>query len=492
MRTRSILFLVSLGIVSVFSQVQEIDQTDKINALKRELEESRKLRDLVLTKRWEDKRKYTDSREEFNEMFLELKSGLEMKNLEREKLLDQISILTKNLEEQKAELETEKSQFLGLSYIQKTHVRDWVDKLYSDFPYDVANRQEYFNRLLKMAEENKDSPESILREIVKAYSKEITTSREITLSEKPLVLADFETGEGMYLRIGTYGAAYQDKNTGRVGILLKTGSSGPSRFEWHEGLVDQAENALSEFFKQAVSVQKGQQNWQDKIIPLDILQSSMVMAGYTQEKQTFIQKFVSTVKSGGVWMIPLFIVAIFALLIAIERYFVWFSKSRVSPKQLDVLVEKIKMGQISEAKKIAEANAKNPTSKCILSLLNSSEKNRPNAEKDFQETVLQEIPKLEKRLTTLSVLGATAPLLGLLGTIVGMIQLFETITVYGSNDPKLMASGISVALVTTEAGLIIAIPVMLMHNYLSNCMDQLIQQIEDYGLRVTNLIWPKG
>lgn len=88
-------------------------------------------------------------------------------------------------------------------------------------------------------------------------------------------------------------------------------------------------------------------------------------------------------------------------------------------------------------------------------------------EVELQEIVMTEMPKLDKGLGTLKLLAAIAPLLGLLGTVVGMINTFQSITLVGNADPKLMAGGISQALMTTVMGLLVAVPLLFSHNYLS-------------------------
>jgi len=88
----------------------------------------------------------------------------------------------------------------------------------------------------------------------------------------------------------------------------------------------------------------------------------------------------------------------------------------------------------------------------------------------------------------LAVLGAVAPLLGLLGTVTGMIDTFRVITLFGTSDPKLMSGGISEALVTTELGLAVAIPIMLLHTYLSRKSDHLIGDMEAKAVQMTNII----
>ena len=107
----------------------------------------------------------------------------------------------------------------------------------------------------------------------------------------------------------------------------------------------------------------------------------------------------------------------------------------------------------------------------------------------MQEVLLHEIPVIEKHLPTLKSLGALAPLLGLLGTVTGMISLFEVITSYGTGDPKLLAGGIAEALVTTEFGLIVAIPTILFHRILLNIAGRVISDIERHSITLLNIGW---
>ncbi|MDO5575500.1 MAG: MotA/TolQ/ExbB proton channel family protein, partial [Fibrobacter sp.] len=78
---------------------------------------------------------------------------------------------------------------------------------------------------------------------------------------------------------------------------------------------------------------------------------------------------------------------------------------------------------------------------------------------------------------------------GLLGTVTGMINLFEVITKFGTGDPKILAGGISEALITTEAGLIIAVPVLLFHNYLRNRKKKIVVELQLHALRLLNRIY---
>jgi len=97
----------------------------------------------------------------------------------------------------------------------------------------------------------------------------------------------------------------------------------------------------------------------------------------------------------------------------------------------------------------------------------------------LDEAILREVPKLEKGLTTIKVFSVIAPLLGLLGTVTGMIETFQMITLFGTGDPKLMAGGISEALVTTMLGLIVAIPLTFLHSLVSSRSKGIAEVIEE-------------
>ena len=98
------------------------------------------------------------------------------------------------------------------------------------------------------------------------------------------------------------------------------------------------------------------------------------------------------------------------------------------------------------------------------------------------------MPRLERFLAILAIFGAIAPLLGLLGTVTGMIDTFRVITLYGTGDPRMMSGGISEALITTELGLAVAIPIMLFHTFLSRRVDHLVGDMEEKAVALTNII----
>lgn len=155
-------------------------------------------------------------------------------------------------------------------------------------------------------------------------------------------------------------------------------------------------------------------------------------------------------------------IGVVGLLIAFERYF-----------YLLVVGFNIKRQMKRES-----ISLKNPLGR-IMSVYQDSNADLETLNLQIDEAILRETPKLEKRVDLLGVLGAIAPLLGLLGTVIGMIETFQSIALFGTGDPKLMSGGISQALVTTGLGLIVAIPVMLLHGFIQGKSSRLVQILDE-------------
>ena len=127
----------------------------------------------------------------------------------------------------------------------------------------------------------------------------------------------------------------------------------------------------------------------------------------------------------------------------------------------------------------------------LFSVVNRAMETRDAAEKSLQEALLREQPKLDKRMGLISAIGTIAPLLGLLGTVTGIITLFTVITELGTNDARVLAGGISEALITTETGLIIAIPVMILHGLLSEKVEQVTSELYIQSTSLLNKLFPE-
>ena len=135
--------------------------------------------------------------------------------------------------------------------------------------------------------------------------------------------------------------------------------------------------------------------------------------------------------------------------------------------------------RVNAQRKSSEASTDNPLGKIFAVYEANSSAPPSTLELKLDEAVMREVPKLEKYQSLLKVIAGVAPLIGLLGTVVGMIKTFQTITLFGTGDPKLMADGISQALITTVEGLVVAIPLVFLHSLISSRSKELIEVLEE-------------
>jgi biopolymer transport protein ExbB len=129
--------------------------------------------------------------------------------------------------------------------------------------------------------------------------------------------------------------------------------------------------------------------------------------------------------------------------------------------------------------KSGKANKNNPLGRVLLVAESNPNVDTETLELKLGEAILQETPALERFLTLIKIISTIAPLMGLLGTVTGMIQVFQQITVYGAGDPTIMAGGISMALMTTVLGIVAAIPAILMHSWVKSKSDRIIHIMEE-------------
>jgi biopolymer transport protein ExbB len=194
-----------------------------------------------------------------------------------------------------------------------------------------------------------------------------------------------------------------------------------------------------------------------------------------------------TLKAGGVVVWPILALGLLALLILLERAFTLqrvHSRANVLPVQVCKLVERREW----KAAQDASDERHGAVAHVLRAILRNRHLERPALHDAINEAILDQLPRLQRFIPVLSVIAAVAPLLGLLGTVTGMISTFDVITEHGTGDPKLLSGGISEALVTTEVGLIVAIPVLLIHSVLSGRVEHIVSDMENNALKVSNQI----
>jgi len=189
-------------------------------------------------------------------------------------------------------------------------------------------------------------------------------------------------------------------------------------------------------------------------------------------------------KGGSVGVVILGLGAI-CLLVGIFKFYEVTSFKTATPEEVQAVLVKIEAEDLSGATAAAESISGAGGSLLQTAVEHSDEK-RGTLEEILYERILAVRPKLERFLAFMSLTAAAAPLLGLLGTVTGMIKTFNLITIFGTGDAKSLSTGISEALVTTELGLIVAIPALIIHGLLSRMARQKLGDMEQTAVSFIN------
>ncbi len=196
---------------------------------------------------------------------------------------------------------------------------------------------------------------------------------------------------------------------------------------------------------------------------------------------------IEFIQQGGVIMYLLLAVSVLALTVIFER--AWsLRRSEVIPlDDIQGMEVAVRNGDVNRALQVCRQ--RNTAMGRILTVaLENSGVRRAVMKEILEEAGRQEVAKMERFIGVLGLIAAMAPLLGLLGTVVGMIEVFQQISLVGVGKADALAGGISKALNTTAAGLTVAIPSLIAHRFFEARVDQLVIEIEHYALRFVDLL----
>ena len=191
------------------------------------------------------------------------------------------------------------------------------------------------------------------------------------------------------------------------------------------------------------------------------------------------------IKKGGKWIFPIFLIGSLALTAAVLKWLQLIRIRAIRPARLRRVIDAIQKGDFQLAKSKLGSKA-NPASKALHRAIEMENKSFEDVEEALYEEYLRAKPRLERGLSWIAIAAATAPLLGLLGTVTGMIHTFKLINIFGTGDAKSLSSGISEALVTTEFGLVVAIPALILHAMLSRKINGILSSMEMASIAYVN------
>jgi len=308
-----------------------------------------------------------------------------------------------------------------------------------------------------------------IRQMVDLLFDEIKRSGEVRIENSTIVNRAGEETPGRILVLGNFTAAYQIPD--ETGFLIYS---------------DQSRRlfALSRLPSSRVRNNIGRyMSGKTEAVPIDISRGAAI------RQLAHRLSLWEQIPKGGPIVWPILFICALAVLIILERLIYLFRMNVNAEKLMHRLHPLIAQQKWEDCEKICEKDKTKPVPKVLLAGLCFRNMNREEMENALQEAILGEVPRLERFLSTLGMLAAIAPLLGLLGTVTGMINTFHVITFYGTGDPRMMSGGISEALVTTMLGLSVAIPIMLCHTLLTRRIENIIGQMEEKSVAFVNSVF---
>ncbi len=391
---------------------------------------------------------------------------------DRDRLSGEVNLLQEHLdqlieEEQEvtAQLEETDSMVRELVGMIRVNARD-IDTLISQNPQ--SGPLGYSASLLNAVADNNRFPGmDDVWAMTDALLAQIRRTGEVTLLQSRMIDRAGREAEADILFIGPFTAAYRLE--GESGFLNHALASGT--------LYALSRPPGARMQKQLHRYMEGE----SEAVPMDISRGAALRLLIHQVS------FLEQIGRGGPIVWPILAILVFGLLIVIERTVFLVRSHHRGPGPMATLRTRSAAGDWPGCIQACQAENK-PVARVLAAGLAARNLSREDMENVLQEALLKEIPRLERFLSTLGMLAAIAPLLGLLGTVTGMINVFHVITLQGTSDPRLMSGGISEALVTTMLGLSVAIPLMLLHNILNRSVDRLVGDMEEQSVSLVNMI----
>ncbi|GAA5317170.1 MAG: MotA/TolQ/ExbB proton channel family protein [Candidatus Pelagadaptatus aseana] len=193
------------------------------------------------------------------------------------------------------------------------------------------------------------------------------------------------------------------------------------------------------------------------------------------------------VSAGGWLMLPIILCSVAVIAISVERYWT-LNPDKIAPRPLLAQVWGWLRNNQMDAGKLKELKQSSELGKILAAGLSNSRHGREVMKDSIQEAANQVVHDLERYLGALGTIAAIAPLLGLLGTVLGMIKVFTAIMMQGTGNAGVLAGGISEALITTAAGLCVAIPAMILHRYFCRKVDGLMVVMEQDAVKLVDAL----
>lgn len=186
-------------------------------------------------------------------------------------------------------------------------------------------------------------------------------------------------------------------------------------------------------------------------------------------------------------MVPILLCSVVAAAISVER--LWsLQRTRILPKNLLAQTWNSVKQEEFDQQRTRDLRSDSPLGQVLAAGVTNAKRGREIMKEAMEEATVQISHDMERYLTALGIIASIAPLLGLLGTVVGMIDVFDSLMAEGAGNANVLAGGISTALITTAAGLSVAIPALMFHRFFLRRVDELIVDVEQESSKLVDMI----
>ena len=309
---------------------------------------------------------------------------------------------------------------------------------------------------------------AVVEQVVRAFDRVHRQDTSVQIRNERLWTATNVQEDCEVLAVGSLFFAYRTLRDARIGLALEAPADAHG-YRFTEELTSDVRESLERAFEQL-----GQSSAAEVSFPIDPSGSLRV------EDPPGSTSLLQSLRDGGLVMVPLGLVAALALALILERAFTLFLRSPLELRRARAVLDASADGDFARAEQLCR-EPKGVVVRTLAHCLARREESPQVLEDTVQERLLHELPQLRRSLGGIASLAAVAPLLGLLGTVTGIIRTFGIIRAFGNSNPALMAGGISEALVTTAVGMSIAIPVLLVHVVLRARVDRAVAETERHA-----------
>ncbi|MCA9398639.1 MAG: MotA/TolQ/ExbB proton channel family protein [Candidatus Omnitrophica bacterium] len=413
----------------------------------------------------------------------------------REEIADEKIPLTRKLNELEGELVTVRSEYQKTSRLLDSHTLDL-----SNLRNEIKSRQEeatYLSNLLSEYIRNFESRLHISE--IQRYSEQLDAAKlalentnlsnqEMFQEQAKLLTVSLERLDDALGGISFKGSAVDPNGLVKQGTFVLVGPWAVFRAD-DGSIVGTAEQRIGSLEPAILTFE----NESDKKTVEQLVTSSQgkipldPTLGNAHKIEATHETLLEHVQKGGPVMVPIFLLAGAALAVALYKWRVLAFIRTPSQRQVDGFLQAIaqsdKTGALQKADTIG-----GPVGRMLKAGVDHIEEPRELIEEVMFEIIMDTRLKLQSLLPFVAISASSAPLLGLLGTVTGIINTFKLITVFGSGDVKTLSGGISEALITTKFGLIVAIPSLLMHAFLSRKARGIIDQMEKIAISYINQV----